>query len=127
MSWLLASLERSWTMPHGLVRSLMFWAQPASTPVPVKVRNVLLAKHNVSQADLAGWRWSGTPGRLNGRSVRYFRVFNPSLAGGKGAGCTYADLDEAPGAVLFDGYIDEDGYVSVSPRRSGGHPANFLA
>jgi len=59
--------------------------------------------------------------------VRYFRIFDPSVTAGKGNACTYGDLDNYPQAVLFDGYVDENGYVNIARRSSAQGDALHVA
>ena len=56
-------------------------------------------------------------GRYAGRTVRYFRVFDPAQTGTRGLNIrSYQDLNAHPGLHLRTGHVEEDGSVIINPR-----------
>ena len=56
-------------------------------------------------------------GRYAGRTVRYFRVFDPARTGTGGPNIrSYQDLDAHPGLLLRTGHVEEDGSVIIDYR-----------
>jgi len=58
-------------------------------------------------------------GRYAGRTVRYFRVFDPARTGTQGLAIrSYQDLSAHPGLLLRTGHVEEDGSVVIDHRGS---------
>jgi hypothetical protein len=56
-------------------------------------------------------------GRYAGRTVRYFRVFDPARTGTHGLTIrSYQDLSAHPGLLLRTGHVEEDGSVIIDHR-----------
>ena len=56
-------------------------------------------------------------GRYAGRTVRYFRAFDPARAGALGLTIrSYQDLSAHPGLLLRTGHVEEDGAVIIAGR-----------
>lgn len=56
-------------------------------------------------------------GRYAGRTVRYFRVFDPARTSARGLHVrSYHDLDAHPSLPLQTGHVEEDGSVVVDRR-----------
>jgi hypothetical protein len=56
-------------------------------------------------------------GRYAGRTVRYFRVFDPARTGTRGLNIrSYKDLDAHPSLLLRTGHVEEDGSVIIDYR-----------
>lgn len=56
-------------------------------------------------------------GRYAGRTVRYFRVFDPARTGARGLTIrSYQDLSAHPGLLLRTGHVEEDGSVVIDHR-----------
>jgi hypothetical protein len=56
-------------------------------------------------------------GRYAGRTVRYFRVFDPARTGTRGLNIrSYQDLNAHPSLLLRTGHVEEDGSVIVDHR-----------
>ena len=56
-------------------------------------------------------------GRYAGRTVRYFRVFDPDRTGTRGLNIrSYQDLNAHPGLLLRAGHVEADGSVIINHR-----------
>jgi len=56
-------------------------------------------------------------GRYAGRTVRYFRAFDPARTGERGLTIrSYQDLSAHPGLLLRTGHVEEDGAVIIADR-----------
>jgi len=58
-----------------------------------------------------------TRGRYAGRTVRYFRAFDPARTGERGLTIrSYQDLSAHPGLLLRTGHVEADGSVIIDQR-----------
>ena len=58
-------------------------------------------------------------GRYAGRTVRYFRVFDPARTGTSGLNIrSYQDLNAHPSLLLRTGHVEEDGSVIIDHQAS---------
>ena len=91
----------------------MFWKQPIARPLSANVTDILIKDRGLSIDGGAALRMIERHGTYSGRSVTYFRVFNPVAV--HAAGITaprYADLD--PLTALFTGHTERDGAVVLN-------------
>ena len=90
-----------------------FWQKTATVPVSPQVRAHLSTDRGVSENDSARWRMILEHGQYAGRSVTYYRVFDPEAAARANVEPRrYGDLDTA--LVLHAGHIEQDGSVVLN-------------
>jgi len=98
-----------------------FWQKPGVVPVSTKVRVLLVKDRGVSEDNATKLRMIEESGHYDGRSVTYFRIFDPEVAGrAKVKPHRYGDLDGD--LVLHAGHIERDGSVVLNtatpPKRA---------
>jgi len=89
-----------------------FWERSGPVPLSGTVRLLLESERGVSFADASVLRMIAEGGHVGGRPVTYFRVFDPSaVEESVGDINNYDDLNGGP--ILYSGYTDSDGTVSL--------------
>jgi hypothetical protein len=91
----------------------MFWQKRSAGPVSAPVAARLVQDGGASGLETSALRMIEEPGQYAGRSVMYFRVFDPATA--VSAGVTvrqFRDLDGLSG--LRNGHTERDGSIVLN-------------
>ena len=82
-------------------------------PVPTGVKLLLTKERRLSDQDLIGLRKMRQRGKYVGRSVTFFRVFDPVTVKATGAEVRrFDDLDAQ--CILHTGHIESDGQIVLN-------------
>jgi len=91
----------------------MFWQKPTARLLSATMTDTLSKERGLSIDGGAALRVLERRGRYSGRSVTYFRVFDPvAVQAAGGTARRYADLD--PLTALYTGHTEHDGVVVVN-------------
>jgi hypothetical protein len=93
----------------------MFWQKATASALPMAMATLLMKERGMSAEQTGALRIVEKSGTYAGRSVTYFRVFNPGSA--QLAGLTvrsFADLDGL--TELHTGHTERDGAIVLSQR-----------
>lgn len=94
-----------------------FWQSPVA-PLSKAVRSHLAKERGLSAQGAESLRMVVQRGQYGGRSVSYFRVFDPSAAQAAGIQLRrFGDLDAHPRLRLHDGYVDNDGTIFLNKQQ----------
>jgi hypothetical protein len=96
-----------------------FWQKTGALPVSPRLRSLLVDKRGVTEEGSTTLRMIEQRGQYAGRSVTFFRVFNPETAARANVVPRhYRDLSDD--LVLHAGHIEGDGSIVLNQPRTPG-------
>jgi len=102
---------------------ILFWHNTEYHRLPKQVKEYMRFTFGLNNEYLNELRCFKYDGILNEQPVEYIRIFNPRLAWRYYVPIkTNADLDTTPEALLYEGYIDDEGNVHIEDKRTMSYP-----
>ena len=108
-----------------------FWQTPSTQPLTDQVRRALMDERGLTALAATLLKMVTRRGQYAGRTVSYFRVFDPRAMYALGfAVPTFADLETNRRQQLYAGHVENDGRIVLDPRQGEALPAkasgNFM-
>ena len=97
---------------------ILFWTKTGPKELPKNIKRTLVSEFGVEPGATAEMRYLEKTGKYARRNVHHIRIVDAVLsANGAKPVRQYDDLADDHKALLFEGYVDDNGYVRLSDRR----------
>jgi hypothetical protein len=90
-----------------------------SKRLPKLIHEYMMRRFGVLPEYLENLRCFEFEGEVNDKKVMRYRIYSPTKAEQQKITITYlSDLEQYPGMLLYEGYIDKEGKAYVADRRT---------